>query len=79
MVHCEIKTSWKRELTFRVEEEGSHASWGKTRIQFNEYNYAYIKLKQTSMNNVLPIDIDFSFKIYISTADRREDTGFHTR
>ena len=37
------------------------------------------KSKETSMNNVLPIEIDFLFKIYISSADRREDTGFHTR
>ena len=63
-------------MKFRAEEEGSHASWEKIRIQFNEYSY---KSKQTSMNNVLPIEINFLFEIYISLADRRKDTGFHTR
>ena len=63
-------------MKFRAEEEGSHASWEKIGIQFNEYSY---KSKQTSMNNVLPIEINFLFEIYISLADRRKDTGFHTR
>ena len=43
------------------------------------YIYIYIKSKQVSMNNVLPIEINNIFEIYSSSADRREDTGHHTR
>ena len=39
----------------------------------------YIKSKQTSMNNALPIEINIIFEIYSSLADRREDTSLHTR
>ena len=43
------------------------------------YIYIYIKSKQTSINNVLPIEINTVFEIYSSSADKREDTGLHTR
>ena len=39
----------------------------------------YIKLKQISVNNVLPIEINIIFEIYSSSADRRADTGLHSR
>ena len=35
--------------------------------------------KQTSMNNVLPTEVNFLFEIFISQADQKEDTGFHTQ
>ena len=64
----------------RVEEEGSHASWEKDKnihLQFNEY--IYLTSTQTSMKNVLPIEINIIFEIYSPSADTREDTGLHTR
>ena len=39
----------------------------------------YIKSKQTSTNNVLPIEINIIFKIYSSSADRTEETGLDIR
>ena len=68
LMYCEIKTKLS-ELKFLVEEEGSHVSWEKISLQFNEYSYIYIKSKQTSMNNVLPIEINLLFQIYSSSAD----------
>ena len=45
---------------------------------FNSMNI-YLTSTQTSMKNVLPIEINIIFEIYSPSADTREDTGLQTR